>query len=309
MQKTSFKRISILKRLTMPVSSLETYYRERRKYLFAQGTKLRHIRSRKALYPLFSAFLKIGRCFQKQTIQVLGEPQKDYGQAIFACTHIDSGDLEGIYEVLGQSCWWFVGDPCILYKDISGLLLYINGSIFLETLDKIDRHIAYLRAVELLKGGGSLMIFPEGARNGSKNRPILPLFQGTAKMAMEAHVKIVPVGIERYDRRFVIKFGQALLPEDYTGHEALTQALRDSMATLKWDIWEREGVASRSALPKDYGKKFSEAFARQIAPWNTLESIEATRFHDRAELTQREAFAHLDRLIPNRENAFLWRKQ
>lgn len=45
MQKTSFKKISILKRLTMPVSSLETYYCERRKYLFAQGTKLRHIRS------------------------------------------------------------------------------------------------------------------------------------------------------------------------------------------------------------------------------------------------------------------------
>lgn len=122
-------------------------------------------------------------------------------------------------------------------------------------------------------------------------------------------MKIVPVGTERYDRRFVIKFGQALLPEDYASHEALTQALRDAMATLKWDIWEREGVSSRGALPKDYGKKFSEEFARQIAPWNTLESIEATRFHDMAELTQREAFAHLDRLIPNRENAFLWRKQ
>ena len=128
-------------------------------------------------------------------------------------------------------------------------------------------------------------------------------------MAMETHVKIVPVGIERYDRRFVIKFGQALLPENYASHASLTQALRDAMATLKWDIWEREGVSSRCALPKDYGKKFSEAFARQIAPWNTPESIEATRFHDMAELTQREAFAHLDRLIPNRENAFLWRKQ
>ena len=291
----------------MPLPSLEMYYCERRKYRFAQGKELRHIRSRKALYPLFAAFLKTGRHFQRQTIQILGEPRKDDGQAIFACTHIDSGDLEGIYEVLGQSSWWFVGDPCILYRDISGLLLYMNGSIFLETLDKTDRHIAYQRAVELLKGGGSLMIFPEGARNGSENRPVLPLFQGTAKMAMETLVKIVPVGIERYDRRFVIKFGQALHPEDYASHGSLTQALRDAMATLKWEIWEGEGVASRSALPKDYGEKFSEEFARKIAPWNTPESIEATRFHDKVELTQREAFAHLDRLIPNRENAFLWR--
>ena len=85
MQKTSFKRISILKRLTMPLPSLEMYYCERRKYRFAQGKELRHIRSRKALYPLFAAFLKVGRHFQKQTIQILGEPRKDDGQAIFAC--------------------------------------------------------------------------------------------------------------------------------------------------------------------------------------------------------------------------------
>ena len=97
-----------------------------------------------------------------------------------------------------------MGDPCILYKDISGLLLYLNGCIFLETNDKDDRHIAYLRALELLKGGGSLMIFPEGARNGSENLPVMPLFSGTAKMAIETKTKIVPVAIEQYDTRFII---------------------------------------------------------------------------------------------------------
>ena len=46
---------------------------------------------------------------------------------------------------------------------------------------------------------------------------------------------------------------------------------------------------------------------QRIYPWDTLESIEATRFHDKAEMEQREAFSHLDKLIPSRENAFLWR--
>ena len=304
----SFKRISIFKRLTMPLSELEVYYRERRRIRLEQGKKLRHIRSREAFYPLFSLFLKIDRRFRKQTIKILGEPQKHNGQVIFACTHIGGEDLERIYETLGRGCWWFVGDPCVLYKDISGLLLHINGSIFLETLDKTDRHIAYLRALEVLKGGGSLMIYPEGARNGTENVPVWPLFQGTAKMAMETHVKIVPVGIEQYDKRFVIKFGQELRPEDYSSHTELTQTLRDALATLKWDIWESEGLQSRSTLPKDYGKKFIEEFAQRIYPWDTLESIEATRFHDKAEMEQREAFAFLNKLIPRKENAFLFKR-
>lgn len=303
----SFKRISIFKRLTMPLSELEVYYRKQRQYWMDQGKKLRHIRSREAFYPLFALFLKIDRRFRKQTIKILGEPRKHDGQVIFACTHIAQNDTENIYESIQRGCWWFVGDPCLLYQEISGLLLHLNGCIFLETLNKIDRHVAYLRAVEVLKGGGSLMIFPEGARNGTENVPVWPLFQGTAKMAMEAHVKIVPVGIEQYDKRFVIKFGQALHPEDYDCSAELTQTLRDALATLKWDIWESEGLQPRSALPEDYGKKFIEEYARRMYPYDTLESVEATRFHDKAEMEQREAFSHLDNLIPSRENAFLWR--
>lgn len=46
---------------------------------------------------------------------------------------------------------------------------------------------------------------------------------------------------------------------------------------------------------------------QRIYPWDTLESIEATRFHDKTEMVQREAFSHLDKLIPSRENAFLLR--
>lgn len=295
--------------MTMPLLELEIYYRQQRQYQMERGKNLRHICTREAFYPLFSLFLKIDRHFRKQTIKILEESQKYTGQVIFACTHIGGEDLERVYEALGRGCWWFVGDPCVLYKDISGLLLHMNGSIFLDTLDKTDRHIAYLRAVEVLKGGGSLMIYPEGARNGTENIPVWPLFQGTAKMAMETQVKIVPVGIEQYGKRFVIQFGDELLPEDYTSPAELTQDLRDSLATLKWNIWESEGIQSRSALPKGYGKEFIEEFAQRIYPWDTLESIEATRFHDKAEMEQRDTFAHLDKLIPCRENAFLFRKR
>ena len=299
----------LFRRVIMPLSELEAYYCARRKHRFEQGKKLKYIRLREVFYPVFATFLRLDRFFRKQTIIVMGNQKKYRECTIFACTHIGENDLENIYEVLHRSCWWFVGDPCVLYKDISGLLLYLNGCIFLETNDKDDRHIAYLRAVELLKGGGSLMIFPEGARNGSENLPVMALFQGTANMAIKTNAKIVPVAIEQYDKRFVVNIGTEISPETHLDSVELTQVLRDELASLKWEIWEREGLLSRDSLTEDYKEQFIKAFEKRIQPYDTLESVERTRFHTKAEIEQKDAFFHLDKLILSRRNAFLWNKQ
>ena len=301
-------RKNIIHRLTMPLPELEAYYRQRRKLRFERGDKPKNIRLREMCYPIFRVFLMVDRLFRKQKITFINPPPKDRKQVIFACTHITQNDLENIYEVLGCGCWWFVGDPCFMYRDISRLFVYLNGVIFLDTGDKDDRHIAYLRALDLLKSGGSLMIYPEGARNGSENLPVMPLFSGTAKMAMETDTPIVPVAIEQYGKKFVINFGTELCPAEFQSASDLTQTLRDAMATLKWDIWENEGVQDRAGLPEDYSNQFRELFEQKIHPYNTLETIERTRFHTKAEIEQRDAFSHLDRLIPRKENAFLFRK-
>ena len=305
---SAFRHISLFRRAFMPLPELEEYYCMRRKYRFEQEKKLKHIRLRKAFGPVFAKLLTLDRIFRKQTVTVIGNQKKYKDRVIFACTHIGENDLENIYEVLHHSCWWFVGDPCVLYKDISGLLLYLNGCILLETADKDDRHIAYLRAIELLKGKGSLMIFPEGARNGSENLPVMPLFSGTAKMATETNTKIVPVAIEQYDKRFVVNFGSEILSEDFSNIAELTQKLRDALASLKWDIWEREGLLSRDSLPENYSEQFIKTFEKRIQPWDTLESVERTRFHTKAEIEQKDAFAHLEHLNPCRENVFLFKK-
>ena len=300
---------SLIGRLVMPLPELENYYLERRKKRFVQGKELKHIRLRETLYPFFILFLTGDRLFRRQKVTVLGGHKPDKEQVIYACTHIGENDLENIYESLRRGCWWFVGDPCVLYKDLSGLLLYLNGSIFLELTDKEDRHIAYFRSIELLKGGGSLMIFPEGARNGSENLPVMPLFSGTAKMAMETNVKIIPVAIEQYDKRFVIKFGSEILPDNYNNHADLTQNLRDALATLKWEIWENEGIQCRNQLPENFREQFINTFEKRIQPWDTPETIERSRFHTKSEIDQKEVEKHWDRLIPCKGNAFLFRKR
>lgn len=302
------KRKNFIQRLTIPLPELERYHCERRKERFSQGKRLKYIRAREAFYPAFRKFLTLDRIFRKQTVTIIGNYKKQKGQVIFACTHISQNDLENIYKTLGRGCWWFVGDPCVLYKDISGLLLYLNGSILMETGDKDDRRIAYLRAVEVLRGGGSLMIYPEGARNTSENVPVWELFRGTAKMAMATNVKIVPIAIEQFEKRFVINFGKELFPKDFADNTSLTQRLREALATLKWEIWEREGLFARNSLPDDYREQYMQTFAHRLAPWDTLGSVERTRYHTKAEIEQKEVEAHLGRLIPCKENAFLLRK-
>lgn len=303
------KKKSLIQRFFMPLPELEVYYREQRKYRFEQGKKLSHIKLREALYPFFIRFLMMDRFFRKQTITVIGNQKKYKERVIYACTHIGENDLENIYEAIRRGCWWFVGDPCVLYKDLSGLLLYLNGCILLELRDKEDRHIAYQRAVEVLRADGSLMIFPEGARNGSENLPVMHLFQGAAKMAMETGTKIVPVAIEQYEKRFVVNFGSELLTGDFRGPSELTQRLRDELATLKWGIWEREGMCSRDSLPEHYREQFIREFETRIQPWDTLETVERSRYHTKEEIEQREALSYLSKLIPSKENAFLFRKR
>jgi 1-acyl-sn-glycerol-3-phosphate acyltransferase len=278
----------------------------RRKYRFTRGVKLKHILLRKKIYPLFAIFLALDRFFRKQTITVIGNQKKHIGKAIYACTHIGENDLENIYERLRNGCYWFVGDPCVLYKDISGLLLYLNGCILLELGDEEDRQIAYKRAVEVLQGEGSLMIFPEGARNGTENLPVMELFPGTAKMAIETNTEIVPIAIEQYDKHFIINFGNALNPTSFCNARELTQNLRDELATLKWEIWEGEGVKERNSLPDNYREIFAKEFEKRIQPYDTLETVERTRYHSRTP-SPKEVFAYMDKLIPCRENAFLFR--
>jgi len=305
---TSFVKKNLFQRMSLTIPESEQYYCKLRKYWFEQKRELKNIKLREAFYPLFVGAVALDRIFRKQTIEILGNRKKYMGQLIFACTHIGGDDCQRVFEAIRRGCWWFIGDPGYLYKEVSGLLLHLNGCIMLETGDKTDRNIAYLRAVELLKAGGSIMIYPEGARNGTANLPVMGLFQGTAKMAMETGVKIVPVAIEQYGRRFVVHFGTEILPEDFRNHEELTQKLRDNLATLKWEIWEHQGVYTRNDIADDYGEQFIREFEERIFPYDTLESVERTRYHGE-EVSPEKVFAHLEQIEVTKRNAFLFDKR
>lgn len=281
----------------MPLFELEIYNRQKRRYDFEAGNSIKHIKIRKEFYGLFCLFLKLDRLLsRKQTIRVIGEKPNLNSQYIFACTHIWENDLENIYEVLGKGCWWFVGDPGFLYKDISGLLLALNGRIYADLTHRDDCHIAFLNSVELLNKGGSLMIFPEGARNGTENIPVMKLFPGVARMSKQTGVQIMPVAVEQYGKDFWVSFGEGIKPEERQSIEELTDLLRERMATLKWELWERKGIYCRKDIAPDYREKYHKEFESKLYPYDTLETNMRARYKTSEDLEHEQVLADIKRL-------------
>ena len=130
---------------------------------------------------------------------------------------------------------------------------FLISQYFFKQLINQDRKIAKERAIELLKNKGNLLIFPEGAWNLSPNLPVMKLFSGTVKMALETGAEIVPIAIEQYEKRFYVNIGENIKITDRgaTSVQYYNEKLRDAMATLKWEIWEYQGIKKREECPTE----------------------------------------------------------
>lgn len=128
--------------------------------------------------------------------------------------------------------------------------------------------------IRLLRCGANIMIFPEGTWNLSENSIVNDIAYGAVYSAIETGASICPIAIEQYDKRFVINMGKTI---EVTGKninkKKLNCELRDMLATLKWQIWEREGLKKRSDISDDYWKNFIEQRRREWKEYSLREQI------------------------------------
>jgi 1-acyl-sn-glycerol-3-phosphate acyltransferase len=121
------------------------------------------------------------------------------------------------------------------------------------TRGAFDRR-AIIRAVELLKGGKALLLFPEGTR--SRDGKFLEPKLGVGKIALEAGVPVVPVCIHNSGhlfasffrrKRLVIAFDAPIrtnflekLPKDKEGYKNIGQEIMKKIGTIKEKIENRD---------------------------------------------------------------------
>ncbi len=103
--------------------------------------------------------------------------------------------------------------------------------LFLNREDAREGLKTILAAIEYVKQGVSIVIFPEGTRNSGEELSILPFKEGSMKIALKTGCPIVPVSInnsaeifENHIPKFkktkvVIEYGKPIYPKDLSREE------------------------------------------------------------------------------------------
>ena len=283
---SDFKVLPFREIKKMPLEDIIEYYRDLRLFEYLNGYSVEGITSRKLIHPLLLKGIQIHRIANKEKLKVIGNDRvKTDKPIIFACTHIGGNDIQRVFEGIKTHAYLFLGDPKEAYTDFNGKILNLNGVIPFETHDKIDRKIAYANAVDLLKKGGNLLIFPEGTWNLSVNELVLKLFKGTVRMANETHADIVPVAIEQYDNQFYVNIGRNIPydPEKSPNIDLANEELRDAMATLKYEIFlyqYADSQAPRESIPDDYEETFLKTIVDRCEYDFSLEEMLGDAYKD-----------------------------
>ena len=280
----NFKRKNIIYRTIMPLDQLIEYYRNERKYIYENNIPIKGIKWRKRIHKIMFAIIKMKRVLLHQKLTILHDEREDTDKTIiYACTHIGRYDIEMALESIQDTCFLFLGSPGKLYRSLNGVLVYLFGFIGCDTTEKEDRYISKELAIRTLKQGGNILIFPEGAWNITENQVVMKLYTGTIEMAIRSGADIVPIAIEQYEKSFYINIGKNIsLDEtsDLNKKRKLSDDLRDTLCTLKWEIWEQFPITKRSSLPENMGQIFVEKIMSETANDYTLEEIERDRFHN-----------------------------
>lgn len=306
-----FKKKNYFERRKMAIEELVWYYAELRKYEHKQGKELKCIELRKKIYFLVSLILKIDQVLSKEKIVVINDKHNTNGKSprIYACTHIGGNDIQRTFQVINEPAYLMLGEPGILYKMPIYQGLKMNGVIPLEISDREDRQIAYKRSIELLNKGGNLLIYPEGAWNVSPNSVVMKIFNGTVRMAQETGAEIIPIGCEQYDKTFYFNVGEnyTISKDDPRHVDELRDDMREKLATLKWEIIEKQPKFDRSILNDNYLSEFQDEIVQRCnyGYGFSLEDALREMYHDKTIVEPEEVFSFLENIEINKQNAFL----
>lgn len=225
---------------------------------------------------------------------LLGKP------VIYAVNHFCFADTPIMGRITPKRSYILLGKQRLGFSD--WLYFILNGVIFVDRKDGEDTAASKQAMMAYLNKGRSIVMFPEGTWNLTENQPMLPMKWGIIDIAKETGAQIVPTVLE-YDReqkKCLVRFDNPMVfsPEDSKA-EAIA-ALRDTMATMRWDFWERNGTFSRKKLDMDAERKKLFYSVEEYPPidWEYESSCiyqpyTVPKYH----------------LKPCKENAFLFRKQ
>ena len=295
------------------LSNIETYYFYRNKFDKSLMGRMTH-KQRLWLHPiLFKIISSRNKKAGFITHLLYDKRKKTNKPIIFAITHIGKFDIEVATETVKDHYYLLSGDYENMRGTIEEVFLGLNGVVYIREDDKADRALSKEKMINVLRQGGNMMYFPEGTWNLTTNLPVLPCPFGIIEVAMRSNAIILPIGIQQYDKDFYIAVGENFDVSQYSNNSVedkiiAVNNLRDRLATLKWDIW--------SSIPQELSDSINrETFNTQLSerlqewPGMTLEQFLDSGYKPKNVVSYKQAFAHLENVVPNLKTAFLFNKR
>ena len=265
---------------------------------------------RKVIYPLVRRLS--GPLTDVEGILERAEPMPN-GPKIFAVTHTYSReDIAWAISMTGEQSYLLTNAYRELLYTSDGWALWASGVILVDRYDKANRRASIEKAKRVIDLGGNVMIFPEAVWNMSENLLVRKLYPGIFRIATLAKVPVIPISTMMYGNRFYISRGCPLFLHQMVEQEAL-EKLRNTLATLKWEIMEKYGVDTRGNIlqgqkPEDYWINHIENYISKQKVYEREEESHA-HFMDEKDVEQAQIIECLHKLTPTRNNAFLFRRQ
>lgn len=306
----NFKYLNFIRKMLLEQKKLEEYYRVLRKYEFENKDPKMGIKIRKKINKLIVLLLDISTFLSGQKLEIMKDERINNDKPkIYAVTHIGRYDIEMSIRAIRENCYFVWGDPGVLYKSPEKILTDAIGTIFVDTDNQEDRHLSLETMCKLLENGANVQIYPEGAWNLQPNEPVMKLYTGAVEAAIRTGAEIIPVAIEQYGNRYVVNIGRNVEYKNYdiNDKKKLTDDLRDIMSTLKWEIWEQQGIYKRNDIPENWYDDFVKNIMKDSDKGYTLDEIERTRYKEKMNISYEDVFSFFKYIKLNKNNIFLFR--
>lgn len=202
---------------------------------------------RNCIHPFLLLIMKLQRILRRQKIHILNNCSNlDKKCALYVTNHSCRYDIPFACEIIGHRSNVLVGKQRLDFID--RLCFILNGVIWVDRHSSNDKKRAVQRMQELLSQGESILMFPEGTWNLEPSKPMLPMYWGCIDIARCTNVPIVPFVLEYKDKDCYVKFGAPIYVKETDEKSIKFEKLTETMATLKWEIWEEFPITKRQEV-------------------------------------------------------------
>lgn len=221
---------------------------------------------------------------------------------IFVPNHSAFTDTPIALRITKRRSYIFSGKQNLAFID--WVFFMLNGVIWVDRKSKEDTAASKDALLEYLAKGQSILWFPEGTWNLTPNLLMLPMKWGIIDIARQADAQIIPMALD-YDREqnlCRVKFGSPITGDMLADKAEAIRDLRDTIATLRWDLMCSQPVLHRSELSPQQMKEEMYKVIEDYPPldWEYERSC-IYNPHPKVEIVP-------SALIPHWENAFLFAK-